>query len=125
MPLASQLEQAFAERTAAEWFMLLDVAGVPCEVSDPDFVMTLFDDPELREKGWVTSYEHASVGHMDVFGLLFDFERTPGVVQGPAPMVGQHSRGILRGLGYADGDIDDLVRQGVVFETNKPAMKGS
>ena len=123
--LASQLEQAFAKRTAAEWFTLLDAAGVPCEVSDPDFVMTLFDDPELRQKGWVTSYEHASVGHMDVFGLLFDFEETPGVVQGPAPLVGQHSREILRGLGYADVDIDDLVMQGVVLDTDRLMMEGT
>jgi hypothetical protein len=28
------------------------------EVSDPDLVMSLFDDPEWREKGWVTTYEH-------------------------------------------------------------------
>jgi crotonobetainyl-CoA:carnitine CoA-transferase CaiB-like acyl-CoA transferase len=115
--LAHELELAFATRTAGEWFKMLDAASVPCEVSDPDFVMTLFDDPELREKGWVTSYEHASVGHMDVFGLLIDFDQTPGVVQGPAPMVGQHSREILRGLGYADVDVDDLVTQGVVLET--------
>ncbi len=122
--LASQLEPAFAERRAVEWFRLLDAAGVPCEVSDPDFVMTLFDDPELREKGWVTSYEHGSVGHMDVFGLLFDFEQTPGVVQGPAPLVGQHSREILRGLGYGDNDIDHLIGHGVVLETNQPATGG-
>jgi crotonobetainyl-CoA:carnitine CoA-transferase CaiB-like acyl-CoA transferase len=122
--LASQLELAFSKRSAAEWFKLLDAAGVPCEVSDPDFVMTLFDDPELREKGWVTSYEHASVGHMDVFGLLFDFEQTPGVVQGPAPMVGQHTREILRGLGYAENDIDLLIGQGVALETIQPAMGG-
>ena len=122
--LGGRLESAFAARTASEWFGLLDTAGVPCEVSDPDFVMTLFDDPELREKGWVTSYDHGSVGHMDVFGLLFDFERTPGVVQGPAPMVGQHSREILRGLGYAETDVDILIGQGVVLETNEPAIGG-
>jgi crotonobetainyl-CoA:carnitine CoA-transferase CaiB-like acyl-CoA transferase len=121
--LAYELEKVFVQRTAHEWFMSLDAAGVPCEVSDPDFVMRLFDDPEFREKGWVTSYEHASVGHMDVFGLLFDFDQTPGVVQGPAPMVGQHSREILRGLGYADVGIDDLVSQGVVIETTQPAMR--
>ncbi len=116
--LASELEKAIAERSAPEWCKLLDAAGVPCEISDPEFVMSLFDDPELREKGWVTRYEHASVGKMDVFGLLFDFEQTPGVVQRPAPMVGAHSRQVLRELGYADTDIDDLVTQGAVLDTN-------
>jgi hypothetical protein len=36
----------------------------------------------MREKGWVTSYQHGSVGKMDVFGLPFDLSDTPGVVQG-------------------------------------------
>ena len=50
----------------------LDAAGVPCEVSTPDFVLDLFDDPEMIEKGWVTKYRHPIVGDMDVMGLLFD-----------------------------------------------------
>ena len=32
----------------------LDRVGVPAEVSDPDFVLCLFDDPEMIAKGWVT-----------------------------------------------------------------------
>ena len=31
-----------------------------------------------------------------------------------APVTGQHSRAILRGLGYTDGEIDELVADGVV-----------
>src|SRR5262249_40871051 len=84
--LAVELEKVFADRSAVEWYARLDAAGVPCEVSDSDFVLRLFDDPEVREKGWVTSYEHAGVGHMDVFGLLVDFDDTPGVVQRPSPV---------------------------------------
>jgi hypothetical protein len=38
-------------------------------------------------------------------------------------MVGQHSREILRGLGYADTDIDNLIGQGVVLETNQRAAE--
>ena len=80
-------------RSAAEWFDVLDAAGVPCEVADPDFVLSFFDDPEMIEKGWVASYEQPLVGRMDVMGLLFDLSATPGVVQ--APPVGsraEHAR---------------------------------
>ena len=40
-------------------------AAVPCEVADADFVLSLFDDPEMIEKGWVRSYEQPLVGRMD------------------------------------------------------------
>jgi crotonobetainyl-CoA:carnitine CoA-transferase CaiB-like acyl-CoA transferase len=58
--------------TAREWFDVLDGASVPCEIADGEFVLSLFDDPEMIQKGWVTSYEQPLVGRMDVFGLLFD-----------------------------------------------------
>jgi crotonobetainyl-CoA:carnitine CoA-transferase CaiB-like acyl-CoA transferase len=103
-------------RTARAWFDVLDHAGIPCEVADPDFVLSVFDDPELVEKGWVTSYEQALVGRMDVAGLLFDLEATPGRVQGPPPAVGQDTRSVLSNLGYDDDRIDELIGVGAVSE---------
>ncbi|HEX4431351.1 MAG TPA: CoA transferase [Frankiaceae bacterium] len=103
-------------RSAAGWFDLLDTAGVPCEVANPDFVLSLFDDPEMIEKGWVASYEQPLVGRMDVGGLLFDLSATPGVVQGPPLVPGQNTRVILHRLGYDDDAIDKLIADGAVFE---------
>ncbi len=100
------LEPAFRTRSATQWFASLDAAGVPCEVSSPDFVLDLFDDPEMIDKGWVTRYRHPIVGDTDVFGLLFDFDETPGVVQGPPLVPGQDTRAILQELGYDDARID-------------------
>src|SRR5690606_3833767 len=88
--LRSILDDVFAEKSASDWFDLLDAAGVPCEVSTPDFVLGLYDDPEMIEKGWVTSYHHPVVGKIDAAGLLFDFSDTPGRVMGPPFVPGQH-----------------------------------
>ncbi len=103
-------------RTASEWFELLDGAGIPCEVADPDFVLSVFDDPELVDKGWVTSYEQALVGRMHVAGLLFDLHATPGRIQGPPIAVGEHTRTILREIGCNDDRIDELIAVGAVNE---------
>jgi crotonobetainyl-CoA:carnitine CoA-transferase CaiB-like acyl-CoA transferase len=103
-------------RPASDWFSDLDAAGVPCEVSDPDFVLSLFDDPELIEKGWVTSYEQELVGRMDVLGLLFDLDETPGRVQGPPLVPGQDTRKVLADLGYDAERIEKLLTTGVVSE---------
>ncbi|HUP73490.1 MAG TPA: CoA transferase [Acidimicrobiales bacterium] len=101
-------------RTAGEWFALLDAAGVPCEVADRDFVLGLFDDPEFIDKGWVTSYVQPLVGRMEAVGLMFDLEDTPGIVQGPPIVMGQHTRAVLERLGYADERIDELLAAGIV-----------
>ena len=110
------LESAFSGRSARDWVELLDDAGVPAEVSDPDYVLGLFDDPEMIERGWVASHEHPVVGRMDTFGQLFDLDETPGTVPGPAFLPGQHTREILRELGRDDAAIDALVADGVVEE---------
>jgi len=102
------LETRFLERAASEWLAVLDRAGVPCEVCDPGFALRLHDDPELVRRGWVTSYQHPFVGRLDQVGLLFDLSATPGRVQGPPLVVGQHSREILAELGYSTQQIEAL-----------------
>ena len=108
------LEAIFATKPATEWFALLDAAGVPCEVSDGDYVLGVFDDPELQERGWVTSQQHPVLGQLDTLGLLFDFSETPGVVQRGPFMVGQHTHDIMRELGYSDEEIAHLANDGVL-----------
>jgi crotonobetainyl-CoA:carnitine CoA-transferase CaiB-like acyl-CoA transferase len=39
------------------------------------------------------------------------FEINEAVIGGPAPRVGQHSRDVLRDLGYDDGAIDKMVSE--------------
>jgi crotonobetainyl-CoA:carnitine CoA-transferase CaiB-like acyl-CoA transferase len=106
--LAQRLEQMFRERPATEWFELLDAAGVPCEVCDPNFALQLHDDPEMVDRGWVVSYRHPFVGKLDQIGVPYDFSETAARVQGPPLVVGQHSRDILRELGYSPAQIDEL-----------------
>ncbi len=103
-------------RSAAEWFAVLDAAGVPCEVANPRFVDTVFDDPALIAKGWVASYEQRLVGRMDQMGLLFDLADTPGRVQGPPLVPGQDTRRILAELGYDDARVEALLATGAAAE---------
>ena len=112
--LTQELGRALANRSAGEWFEVLDAAGVPCEISDPGFVLRVFDDPEMQERGWVAHFDHAVVGSMDTFGLLVDLSDTPGRISGPPLVVGECTREILAELGYDDAEIDNLAEKGVV-----------
>ena len=114
--LSSTLDAAFTERTAEEWFKVLDAAGVPCEVSDPTFSQRLFDDQEFIDRGWVAHYEnHALVGDVDMFGIGVEFSATPSRPTGPSPKSGQHTREVLGDLGYDETKVNELVEAGAVF----------
>jgi crotonobetainyl-CoA:carnitine CoA-transferase CaiB-like acyl-CoA transferase len=115
--LADRLTAAFATKTAAEWFALLDDHGVPCEVSDEQFTQRLFDDPEMRAAGRIVTYDHPELGRFDHAGVQIDFSETPGIVWGPPPLVGQHTRSVLTEFGFAEHEIDALLTTGAAFET--------
>jgi crotonobetainyl-CoA:carnitine CoA-transferase CaiB-like acyl-CoA transferase len=114
--LATQLSALFERRTAAEWAALLDSAGVPAEISNNDYCLGLFDDPEMVAKGWVQSYAHPVLGKMDVAGLLFDFSDTPGRIWGPPFMPGQHTRELLAELGDTVAEIDGCLQRGTAYQ---------
>ena len=112
--LATTLAAAFAGKSAAAWFAVLDAAGVPCEISNPDFALGIFDDAELAKRHWTASYHHPAIGKLDQIGLLFELSDTPGVLQGPPLVVGQYSREILAGLGYGEAEIDAFCQEKIV-----------
>jgi crotonobetainyl-CoA:carnitine CoA-transferase CaiB-like acyl-CoA transferase len=114
------LEAIFKTKTAAEWFDVLDAAGVPVEVTNKDFCLSVFDDPYFVENEWVTHYTHPYVGREDALGLLVNLSDTPGVIQGPPLVPGQHSREILTELGYDSADIDKFVEANVIGEMSDP-----
>jgi crotonobetainyl-CoA:carnitine CoA-transferase CaiB-like acyl-CoA transferase len=114
--LIDVLTAAFAQRSAKEWFEILDGEGVPAEISSDTFALELFDDAELIDKGIVVAHDHPLAGKLEMFGRLIDFSRTPAVID-RAPLVpGQESREILAGAGFATAAIDALISAGVVLE---------
>jgi crotonobetainyl-CoA:carnitine CoA-transferase CaiB-like acyl-CoA transferase len=118
--LRTKLQSIFATRTALDWREALDTAGVPAEVSDPDFSRNVFDDDELIARRWVTSYPQPLVGTFEQTGLGVDLSDTPGVIQGPPLTVGTHSRQILSEIvGYSDDEVDALITDGVVTQVQQ------
>ncbi|HZP27749.1 MAG TPA: CoA transferase, partial [Acidimicrobiia bacterium] len=114
--LAAVLEAWFASRTASEAFTALDGHGVPCEIADGEFGVRVHDDPEMRELGLVVKQQHPKLGRFEHFGITIDFSETPQHIWGPPPIVGQHTREIMREHGYDDADVDKLVESKAVFE---------
>jgi crotonobetainyl-CoA:carnitine CoA-transferase CaiB-like acyl-CoA transferase len=109
------LERFFADRTARESFDLLDAAGVPVELAPEDARRAWFTQADVVAAGLVADYEHPTYGRFRQFGNLIDFSQTPGRIAGPPPLLGQHSREVLAGLGYSAAEIEALRGRGVTL----------
>lgn len=115
--LGPLLEQAFLQRTAVAWVHLLDDAGVPAEVAvdTQDGELVLFDADNER-LGLVTEMAHPRLGRLRQFGRLVSFSGSVPAPRLAPPMLGQHTREVLRAAGVDDSAFDDLLTRGIVYE---------
>ena len=124
--LRKLLQEQFLAKPAAQWFAALDKAGVPVEISNPEFGRHIHDDADFRRRNWTVGYQHELVGMFEQMGLAFDFSDTPAVVQRPPLVVGECTREVLRELGYSHEKIDELHEEKVagVWNPGEPMLSG-
>jgi crotonobetainyl-CoA:carnitine CoA-transferase CaiB-like acyl-CoA transferase len=114
--LESTLTEHLASRSAAEWFAVIDGAGVPVEIVDEEFCRRLFDDPHARESQLISETWAGAVGRFEDPGLLVTLGGTPGIVQRGPAMCGEHTRELLLEYGYTLAEIDALVADKAVLD---------
>jgi crotonobetainyl-CoA:carnitine CoA-transferase CaiB-like acyl-CoA transferase len=74
------------------------------------------DDPQVKHMGMITSYRHPVAGTVKVVAPAVKLSETPAAIERPAPLVGEHTREILRESGFADAEIDRLIGERVAAE---------
>jgi crotonobetainyl-CoA:carnitine CoA-transferase CaiB-like acyl-CoA transferase len=111
--LVDLLSTYFRQRTTAEWLEQLEAIGLP---AGP--VLSLAEvhaHPQTQARAMVVEAHHARLGPVKTLGLPVKFSATPGGVRRGAPLLGQHTREILREHGYSDAEIETLVESKAVF----------
>jgi crotonobetainyl-CoA:carnitine CoA-transferase CaiB-like acyl-CoA transferase len=108
-----KLEPGFARKTTAELmeiFLEADIWAAPVNTFP-----AMESDPQVRHNQIVASFDHPKVKQFRTIGPPIRFSRSPSSVKRP-PLLGEHSREILKEIGYADGDIENFSRDGVIAE---------
>ncbi len=98
-------------RTSAEWLDVLTAADIP--VMPLNSLEDLLADPHLNETGFFALVDHPSEGKVRSMSAASRWSETPLGAPAPAPRLGEHSAQILREAGYADAEIDAMVKTGV------------
>ena len=112
--LADELARVIAAEDPLYWENLLTAADVACVKAEDQGMYFFFNgDPHVRENGLLTQVEAPRYGEFWRYSPVVDFSDTSGSV-GPGPLKGQHTRPILRELGYTDEQIHDLKQRNVV-----------
>jgi crotonobetainyl-CoA:carnitine CoA-transferase CaiB-like acyl-CoA transferase len=117
--LTPLLEKAFASRSRDEWLRVLAEHDIPAAPTQP--IRQFMSDPAVLHHKMIVSYEHPEVGPLTLMGQPLRFSGSPAPDAGPPPVLGQHTAEVLKGAGYTEGEIADLVRRGVVTGKDLPA----
>jgi crotonobetainyl-CoA:carnitine CoA-transferase CaiB-like acyl-CoA transferase len=95
----------------------LQAAGVAAGVVQT--TRDLFADPQLAERGFFERVDHGeqdpALGVRPYVGRTWHLSRTPGLIQRPAPRMGEHNAAILGGLlGVSEAALARLAAEGVI-----------
>ena len=112
--LADELARVFAGEDPLYWEQLLTAADVACvKAEDRGMYFFFNEDPHVRENGLLTQVEAPRYGEFWRYSPVVDFSDSSGRA-GPGPLKGQHTRPLLRELGYTDEQIHELKQRKVV-----------
>jgi formyl-CoA transferase len=116
--LIAVLDEVFAKKDWAEWRAILERSGIAFGV-----VGTLDDIPgdrQMRESGALVPFEDPRAGASLTVSSPIRIAGHEKAAPAMAPGVGEHTIEVLREAGFAEAEIERLLRAGVVAQGVRP-----
>lgn len=101
------------DKTTDDIMILLKNVDVPCSRL-PAF-SEVCRDPQLLSRNMIIEVEQEMSGKVKTPGSLFKLSKTPGYIQYPAPILGEHNKHVLSEiLGYSEEQMIRFSNEGVI-----------
>lgn len=114
LELEENLNNIINKRTTQEWLTIFEDGGLP---SGPVLsIMEMHEDPQTIARNMVPEVQHPIAGAMQTLGLPVKFSKTPGGVNSPAPLLGQHTLEVLTEAGYSEDEAHALINSGAASQ---------
>jgi formyl-CoA transferase len=110
--LTALLEEKLMQGETAAWVEKLNSSDIPAGA-----ILTLegaVHQGQVAHRDAFASVTVPGIGDLRVFNLTAKFSKTPGRVTAPPPVLGEHTRDLLAGIGYTEEDVSRLKEAGVV-----------
>ena len=104
--LAALIESVTRTKPRDHWIALFELNGLPC--GPINNYAQVFADPHLLARGMVVETDHPTLGRLKTLGSPLKMSETPPITGRRAPLLGEHTRDVLREVGYDDEAIDQL-----------------
>jgi crotonobetainyl-CoA:carnitine CoA-transferase CaiB-like acyl-CoA transferase len=95
------------KRSSAEWLAALERADIPAQrMNSLDDIVA---DPHLAAIGYLRAVEHPTEGRIKALAVPSEWSESPPEYRRHAPRLGEHTREVLKEVGYSDARIDQLI----------------
>jgi crotonobetainyl-CoA:carnitine CoA-transferase CaiB-like acyl-CoA transferase len=104
------LDEALSKKDLSDWEVIFREEGViwgPIPTMD-----RVAADPQMKAGGVFTQVDHPELGTIGTVNNPLNVEGITKERPRMAPAVGEHTREVLKSLGYEGSDIDDLINRG-------------
>ena len=105
------IDQAMLARPAAQWRAEFHANGL--NFIPAQSYSEVLEDPQALANGYVVELDHPTMGRVRAPGYPVQFSRQR-VRHAPAPERGEHTRAVLRELGYAEAEITAMLAAGAI-----------
>lgn len=106
------LRQQFCRKRREYWLPRLDARSIPN--APINTIQEVFEDPQIKHMGIPKQITHPKMGTSNLVGSPINLSGTPAKFFRPAPLLGEDTEEILRGLGYDQKSLDQLRAVGVI-----------
>ena len=106
------MSEIMKTRKVDDWLNIYDEAGIPSgPIND---VGQVVHHPQVVAREMIVHQEHPVAGSFLMPGIPVKLSKTPGAIEAPAPLLGEHTDLLLKELGYSEDDIHRLKDKGAI-----------